>query len=55
MLSNIKAYQRQRVSALRLKTFLGWLFGWFSVPTEGEKKLLLEQENLDSVLKSIST
>ena len=27
----------------------------FECPLRGEKKLLLEQENLDSVLKSIST
>ena len=30
-------------------------FGWFWCPLRGERKLLLEQENLDSVLKSIST
>ena len=27
----------------------------FEYPLKGEKKLLLEQENVDSVLKSIST
>ena len=97
-MSNIKTYQKQRVSALFLKTpscctlgclLTGWLlvltsschvclnshemlwldwrpanewrrkqfhgFGWFWVPTRSEKKLLLEKENLDSVLKSVST
>ena len=37
----------------RRKQFHG--FGWFWVPTRSEKKLLLEKENLDSVLKSVST
>ena len=32
----------------------GWLTG-FECPLRGEKTLLLEQKNLDSVLKSIST
>ena len=32
-----------------------WIVDWFWVPNEGEKEPLLEQGNLDSVLKWIST